>query len=233
MLTTFQNLMLALHHADTGNVDDLAQSLTQATDTVNTMRRTLSTMHDRLSAETFYDRMRPFLTGWGGDGSPLPDGVIYEGISSTPAKMTGGSAAQSSTLQCIDAVLGITHTQEIQAFLSNMRHYMPPAHREFLAMIEEHSRVKSVVEICDCEKLKAAYNQCVKAVIEFRSYHIQIVTKYIVLMANRECRNKDYEALATRGTGGSSILPFLKSLRTTTSACLTPDSSIRDQMIGD
>lgn len=33
------------------------------------------------------------------------------------------------------------------------------------------------VESSDCDKLKEAYNQCVKAVVDFRSYHIQIVTK--------------------------------------------------------
>ncbi|XP_060552507.1 myoglobin-like [Ruditapes philippinarum] len=215
-----QNLMQVLYHAEHGNIQELTKCLTEATQTVHNMKKVVSTMHENLSAETFYDVMRPFLTGWGGDGSPLPDGIIYEGVSDKPRKMTGGSAAQSSTLQCIDAVLGVKHSQGNRDFLMNMRNYMPPSHREFLYTIERQSKVKSTVESSNCDKLTEAYNQCVKAVVNFRSYHIQIVTKYIVLMANRESRNKDYESLATMGTGGSSILPFLKSLRTTTSACL-------------
>ncbi|XP_053387702.1 myoglobin-like [Mercenaria mercenaria] len=215
-----QNLMQVLNYAELNNKQELVDCLIKATQTVKSMQKTVSTMHEKLSAEIFYDVMRPFLTGWGGAGSPLPDGIIYEGVNDKPMKMTGGSAAQSSTIQCIDAILGVKHSQENNDFLMNMRHYMPPSHREFLSAIERESKVKSVVETCDCVKLREAYNQCVKAVVDFRSYHIQIVTKYIVLMANRESRNKDYESLATMGTGGSSILPFLKSLRSTTSDCL-------------
>ncbi|WAQ97420.1 MYG-like protein [Mya arenaria] len=142
----------------------------------------------------------------------------------TGIKMTGGSAAQSSTLQCIDAVLGVQHEPEIGEFLQNMRRYMPTLHRQFIETIEEHSKVKSLVESSENEALTSAYNQALQAVIDFRSYHVQIVTKYIVVMANRKSRNKEYEALATRGTGGSSILPFLKSLRTTTSNTKIPEA---------
>jgi len=34
-----------------------------------------------------------------------------------------------------------------------------------------------VTEACN-EKLTAAYNHCLQAVVDFRSYHVQIVTKY-------------------------------------------------------
>lgn len=222
-----QNLMHTLYHAENENIQELTECLHTVTQTVHSMRETISTMHEKLSAETFYDVVRPFLSGWGGEGSPLPDGIVYEGVDDKPKKMTGGSAAQSSTIQCIDAVLGIKHNQEIQDFLLNMRLYMPPAHREFLKAVGQNSKVKNVVETFrDCDKLTEAYNECVKAVVQFRSYHIQIVTKYIVVMANRESRNKDFESLATRGTGGSSILPFLKSLRSTTSSCLQEDDGV-------
>ncbi|KAH3866363.1 myoglobin-like isoform X1 [Dreissena polymorpha] len=210
-------LMQALTHAQNRNVDALVIDLQNIKHTVQEMKKAFSKMHEKLSAETFYDVLRPFLSGWGGDGSPLPDGVVYTGISDEPLQMTGGSAAQSSTLQCIDAVLRVRHGPEIRSFLENMRNYMPPAHKEFIETIEEHSQVKLAVAESHDQQLTAAYNECLESVVDFRSYHVQIVTKYIVLMANRETRNKDYEALATRGTGGSSILPFLKSLRSTTS----------------
>ena len=34
-----------------------------------------------------------------------------------------------------------------------------------------------VTEACN-EKLTAAYNHCLQGVVDFRSYHVQIVTKY-------------------------------------------------------
>ena len=29
------------------------------------------------------------VTSWGGDGSPLPEGLIYEGVSTKPIKVSG------------------------------------------------------------------------------------------------------------------------------------------------
>ncbi|XP_052787341.1 myoglobin-like isoform X2 [Mya arenaria] len=222
--TGIKDLLLALYHAQCGDLEALTSDLLSLPDMLYRMQTAVAKMHEKLSAETFYDIMRPFLNGWGGASSPLPDGVIYRGISDQPVKMTGGSAAQSSTLQCIDAVLGVQHEPEIGEFLQNMRRYMPTLHRQFIETIEEHSKVKSLVESSENEALTSAYNQALQAVIDFRSYHVQIVTKYIVVMANRKSRNKEYEALATRGTGGSSILPFLKSLRTTTSNTKIPEA---------
>ncbi|KAL4239444.1 Indoleamine 2 [Mactra antiquata] len=220
-----KNLMQMLYHAQCENLQELENCLIKTVETLERMKKAMSTMHERLSPETFYDCLRPFLTGWGGESSPLPDGIVYEGISDQPRKMTGGSAAQSSTVQCIDSVLGIKHEKDIREFLLNMRSYMPLPHRQFIETIEQHSQVKQVVESSSSTSLKSAYDECLKSVIDFRSYHIQIVSKYIILMANRDTRNKDYEALATKGTGGSSLLPFLKSLRTTTSACLSTNKS--------
>lgn len=79
----------------------------------------------------FYHRVRPFLTGW-----PEP-GLIYEGVSREPKRFAGGSAAQSSLLQSIDAGLGVSHEDEESApFLIEMRGYMPPKHRQFIELLE-------------------------------------------------------------------------------------------------
>ncbi|KAK3612259.1 hypothetical protein CHS0354_039539 [Potamilus streckersoni] len=167
----------ALKYAENSNAEKLKICLTQITDVVRKMKNSLERMHDNLSADTFYNTLRPFLTGWGGEGSPLPEGLVYEGVSDTPIQMNGGSAAQSSTLQTLDATLGIVHSEDKQDFLKKMRMYMPPDHRHFIETLEQRSKIKDFVKSCSCQALTAAYNDCVTAVVVFRSYHIQIVTK--------------------------------------------------------
>ena len=42
----------------------------------------------------------------------LPKGLLYEGVSTEPILLSGGSAAQSSAIQCFDALLCIQHDDE-------------------------------------------------------------------------------------------------------------------------
>lgn len=42
----------------------------------------------------------------------LPRGLLYEGVSDEPIRLSGLSAAQSSTIQCFDALLCIQHEDE-------------------------------------------------------------------------------------------------------------------------
>ena len=60
-------------------------------------------MYEHCRADIFYHRVRPFLKGW------PDDGIVYEGVNEEPKIFIGGSAAQSSLLQTLDAGLGITH----------------------------------------------------------------------------------------------------------------------------
>ncbi|XP_060065387.1 myoglobin-like [Ylistrum balloti] len=215
--SALQPIVLALEATDTGDDVTLVKCLKDIASTIKDMKTAVSRMHDGLSADTFYNVTRPFLTGWGGDGSPLPEGLVYEGVNDEPLEMTGGSAAQSSTVQCLDAALGITHAPDVQAFLDRMKPYMPRPHREFLNDVRERSRIAPYVRSSSNEKLKTAYRDCIASLVEFRSYHIQIVTKYIIVASSKKRQEDEkYRSVSKKGTGGSSILPFLKSSRDTT-----------------
>uniref|UniRef100_G3VWQ4 Indoleamine 2,3-dioxygenase 1 n=1 Tax=Sarcophilus harrisii TaxID=9305 RepID=G3VWQ4_SARHA len=148
--------------------------------------------------------------------SLLPKGLIYEGVSEIPKEFAGGSAAQSSIMQCFDALLGIQHTTENgnAKYLEEMRNYMPSPHKIFLEAVASHSSVRDFVSSSDDIQLKKAYNECVKALVHIRNYHLQVVNKYIISPSNDE----------VKGTGGTNLLIFLRSVRDTTKRALLEES---------
>uniref|UniRef100_A0A8C3NLU3 Uncharacterized protein n=1 Tax=Geospiza parvula TaxID=87175 RepID=A0A8C3NLU3_GEOPR len=176
--------------------------------------------------EVFYSVIRIFLSGWK-DNPAMAHGLIYEGVSPEALAFSGGSAAQSTVLHAFDELLGICHRQD-SAFLHRMREYMPPAHRTFVEQIRGAVSPRHLMLSSGNPRLRAAFNRCVSALAELRSYHITIVTKYIaVAAAKAKARRAELSeagpavrkapsALEDKGTGGSHIFSFLKSIRDTT-----------------
>lgn len=106
---------------------------------------------------------------------------------------------------------------------------MPPPHRAFVEEIHRAPSLKQHVLSSGDARLCTAFNWCVSALAEFRSYHITIVTKYITVAAAKAKAGqadpgdgagpsvvKPPSALEAKGTGGSHIFSFLKSVRDTT-----------------
>ncbi|XP_048761820.2 myoglobin-like isoform X2 [Ostrea edulis] len=213
------HIVEAISAADGNDVVVYKNSMAGIRDSIIKMRNTLSRMHDELDADVFYNVVRPYFNGWGGQDSPLPEGLIYEGVSEEPQKMIGGSNAQSSTLHLTDAALGIKHNNDITEYLRKVSTYMPPKHVEFTELIAKETNIRTFALDRD-EEIWDSYNKAVQAVIDFRSYHIQIVTKYVIIAASKETRSRDYESVSSKGTGGSSLIPFLKSIRDTTAQAI-------------
>lgn len=212
------HIIKAISAAYNDDVIGYQNSMAEIKNVMTILKETFSRMHDELDADVFYNVLRPYLNGWGGNGSSLPEGLIYEGVSEKPQKMIGGSAAQSSTMQLMDAALGVKHDQDIEDFLNKMRSYMPPKHAAFIELISRETSLRQYAQAC--EDVKTSYNEAVQSLIDFRSYHIQIVTKYIIITSNNEARNRDFESVSNKGTGGSSLVPFLKSIRDATNRAL-------------
>lgn len=106
---------------------------------------------------------------------------------------------------------------------------MPPPHRAFVEEIRRAPSLKQHVLSSGDPRLRSAFNQCVTALADFRSYHITIVTKYITIAAAKAKAGraepadragpsvgKPPSALEAKGTGGSHIFTFLKSVRDST-----------------
>ncbi|NWU49963.1 I23O2 dioxygenase, partial [Dromas ardeola] len=208
--------------------ETLHQALQELAEAIGDMSKALKRMHDYVDPAVFYAVIRIFLSGWK-DNPAMPQGLVYEGVSEEPMAYSGGSAAQSTVLHAFDEFLGIRHSGESTAFLHRMRDYMPPPHRAFVEEIGRAPSLKQHVLSSGDARLCAAFNRCVSALADFRSYHITIVTKYITVAAAKAkagraepgdragpSAGKPPSALETKGTGGSHIFSFLKSVRDTT-----------------
>lgn len=106
---------------------------------------------------------------------------------------------------------------------------MPRPHRAFVQELRGAVSLKQRVLCSGDARLRAAFNRCVCALADFRSLHIAIVTKYIAIAAAKArarraqpgastspSAGKPPAALEAKGTGGSHIFSFLKSIRDTT-----------------
>ncbi|XP_073854800.1 indoleamine 2,3-dioxygenase 2 isoform X14 [Macaca fascicularis] len=153
------------------------------------------------------------------DNPAMPAGLMYEGVSKEPLKYSGGSAAQSTVLHAFDEFLGIRHSKESADFLYRMRDYMPPSHKAFIEDIHSAPSLRDYVLSSGQDHLLTAYNQCVQALVDLRSYHITMVTRYLITAAAKAKRGKPNhlpgppQALEDRGTGGTAVMSFLKSVR--------------------
>lgn len=166
----------------------IQESLTKAT---LTMKR----LPEHLTPSEFFHQLRPFLLGYN-EGSLKQNGIIFEGMESQgPLRCSGASAAQSSTLQLIDAFLRVEHSGDERKFLTEQREYMPREHRELIQWIEKESPVRKTAQ---------GRQQALDALLVFRSVHLNTVALYILTQINGS-------ATAT-GTGGTSFMKFLKKM---------------------
>ncbi|NWR86282.1 I23O2 dioxygenase, partial [Furnarius figulus] len=221
-------IVRALHAILQHDEETLQRALEELAGAIEAMSEALRRMHDYVDPAVFYAVIRIFLSGWK-DNPAMPEGLIYEGVSSEPMAYSGGSAAQSTVLHAFDELLGIRHREDSTAFLHRMRDYMPRPHRAFVEEIHRAPSLKQHVLSSGDMQLQAAFNHCVSALTDFRSYHITIVTKYITIAAAKAkarqaeqgagagpAMGKPPSALEAKGTGGSHIFSFLKSIRDTT-----------------
>lgn len=119
-----------------------------------------------------------------------------------------------------------------------MRDYMPPLHKKLINDISLQPSLRSFVQQQDRKDLNNVFDLCVKKLLALRSYHINVVSHFITVPAARarqlrdQNHNSDGEmisraptALEERGTGGSSIMSFLKTVRDQTKDTLLPEAS--------
>ncbi|NWT60458.1 I23O2 dioxygenase, partial [Erythrocercus mccallii] len=207
-----------------GDEETLHRALEELAGAIKAMGAALRRMHDYVDPEVFYSVIRIFLSGGGCAG-------CQGSLQTVPAPQLQASFSprESGPLIHLPTTYSFLCWCLAAAFLHRMRDYMPPPHRAFVEHIHGAVSLKQHVLSSGDARLRAAFNRCVSALTDFRSYHIIIVTKYIATAAAKAkarraelsaragpSAGKPPSALEAKGTGGSHIFSFLKSIRDTT-----------------
>uniref|UniRef100_F7GBF2 Indoleamine 2,3-dioxygenase 1 n=1 Tax=Callithrix jacchus TaxID=9483 RepID=F7GBF2_CALJA len=202
-------------------LDTLRKALLKIASCLEKALQVFHQIHEHVDPQVFFNVLRIYLAGWKGNPQ-LSEGLMYDGFWKDAKQFSGGSAGQSSIFQCFDVLLGIPQRAgggSAAQFLQDMRTYMPPAHRNFLCSLESNPSVREFVLLKGDAGLREAYDACVKALVNLRNYHLQIVTKYVLIPASQKSKNKTSKEPSeeeNKGTGGTDLMNFLKTVRTTT-----------------
>ncbi len=208
-------LIQAQNAAQADKAEDVLQGLRALAAAQEAMRETLLRMPERCDPYIYYSRVRPYIHGW--KNSPaLPHGVIYEGVAEyaeSPHQFRGETGSQSSIVPALDAGLGIPHADDpLTQYLVEMRDYMPPRHRAFLAALEarmdRQQRPLLYGYVRDRKathpELWRAFCACVDLLAQFRDIHIGYAERYIFR------QNQSHTSNPTAvGTGGTPFMPYL------------------------
>jgi indoleamine 2,3-dioxygenase len=230
-------MLAAIEAVDTNDVPTIIMSLEYFKRSMDDIGRLLERMDERCNPQLFYHEIRPFLAGsMSMEAAGLPNGVFYdegEGKGSW-RKYRGGSNGQSSLLQFCDAVLSVNHTR-CSGFHAEMRQYMPGPHARFLEDVEAIANIRAYVDSHrDNLELLTAFNEAVSALSAFRDKHIALVTRYIIIPSRMAkpanlIKRRDIASASTEmafekpqtqelvGTGGTKLIPFLRTSRDETS----------------
>jgi indoleamine 2,3-dioxygenase len=171
---------------------------------------TLDRMPEHCDPYIYYHRVRPYIHGWKNHPA-LPNGLIYDGVSQyqqQPQQFRGETGAQSSIIPTLDGLFGITHANDqLGAYLLEMRNYMPPAHRQLLEYVEQHSQIREFVKKnhATMPSLRELYNHNVQLIERFRQTHLSYAASYIQKQHQLSAGNPN-----AVGTGGTPFMQYLK-----------------------
>ncbi len=203
----------ALRAASNQDPPALVDSLVAIAASVESMVGTLARMPEHCDPYIYFRRVRPYIHGWK-DHPALPSGVVYEGVEilgGHPQQFRGETGAQSGIVPALDAVLGIAHAADpLRSYLVEMRDYMPPGHRAFLAALDEAGSVRPFVQSRESgtAELRSAYDHCVGWLEAFRSLHLDYAASYIDEQSAAERSNP-----TDVGTGGTPFMRYLAKHR--------------------
>lgn len=233
LIKTMLRAIEAVEHNDVPTIINALEYFKKSMDDIGVL---LERMDERCNPQVFYHTIRPFLAGsMNMEAAGLPKGVFYDEGDGKGSwrKYRGGSNGQSSLLQFFDAVLSVNHERS-EGFHAEMRRYMPGPHARFLDDVEAIANIRAYVDAHQEDvALVTAFNDAVTALSRFRDKHIALVTRFIIIPSRMPkpvngVNRKDIASASTkmaleaqtqelRGTGGTKLIPFLRTSRDETS----------------
>ena len=224
----------------------IASSLRKLSTVIRTLTVILDAVRDGCDPHVFYDQVRPWFRGEDSGKRPW----IFQDERGNPVdfgetrELSGPSAAQSTLIHALDIFLGVDHSatpapsrptpdgpspsiksSHPAPFLERMQAYMPRHHRNFINHLKVVPRpIRKLALLSGPDSpVWLAYNEAITALQEFRSAHIRIATLYIISQSHRR-PSPTVTLEPAKGTGGTDLVPFLKSSRDdTASTLLRPD----------
>ncbi|KAF2853747.1 indoleamine 2,3-dioxygenase-like protein [Plenodomus tracheiphilus IPT5] len=227
----------AIEAVERNDIPKIIHALEYLNQGLQSIGELLERMDERCNPQMFYHTIRPFLAGsMNMEAAGLPNGVFYDEGDGKGSwrRYRGGSNGQSSLLQFFDAVLSVNHARS-GGFHTEMRGYMPGPHARFLDDVESIANIRAYVDSHpDNTQLLTAFNEAVAALSGFRDKHIALVTRYIIIPSRQAkpqnlVKRRDIASASTRlasekprtqelvGTGGTTLIPFLRTSRDETS----------------
>ena len=173
---------------------------------IKKINQIMNRMPEKCDPFIYYNRVRPYIFGWKNNPA-TPNGVIYEDVQEyggTPQLFRGETGAQSSIVPALDALLGVTHSNDpLKEYLDEMRLYMPKEHRNLLNDLDqwsENNRSNSTTE----DSSVVLSDEIINEVHAFRNKHLEYARIYIHEQSLSNQNNSNVV-----GTGGT---PFMKYL---------------------
>ena len=191
------------------NDEELAACLSNIAKAVKNMEVALKRVNEGCKPSVFFTGFLPFFSG----SISLPNGMLYEGLDAKPRKTHSFTAAQSSSAKALDFYLGVQHNAQNLEFLDAMIDYMPQKHREFLHFLSKQPSLRQYIVNGRNDKLIKCYNAAVEAFVSFRSYHVIVVTRYVI---NQIAQMAPPPASDSKKSEEAPLMRKLKSVRDST-----------------
>ena len=160
---------------------DVQQLMNEILIFLNKSSQLLKQMKEHCDPEFFWSNIRIYLSGYD-DKIMYPNGLRIENTE-IGIRWKGGSGAQSSLLQLIDIIMGISHSKHENGFLEEMKSYMPKSHQHILQstqnIINKYPLKQWIMDKANYDMIQH-FNTCLKELQKFRSQHIALVHTYVV-----------------------------------------------------
>jgi len=194
---------------------------------LESMVAVLARMPEGCDPYIYYRRVRPYIHGWK-DHPTLRGGVVYEGVEEYGGRgqlFRGETGAQSAIVPALDAFLGVEHADDpLRPYLLEMRDYMTPGQRAFLAAVEGGPSVRELLRGRRGAEASSGrsdggsgsrggaraeaielYDRAITALAAFRGQHLDYADRYIHRQAPTGPDNP-----TDRGTAGTPFMAYLK-----------------------